>query len=248
MNVLAIGGSGFLGGLVLARLAENHRLRVYDRRPPGDPTLDYVIGDACDFNAVARAAEGMDAVLYMAMGRYVPYGTDYPSNVDALEQALDANVKGVFLSLHAARSAGVTHAVYTSSMSVYHDVDLTTRHFPDEEITPDAVDVYGFTKGLGEESCRNVWRLSGMSVNVLRLCWPLSETEWRARARPGVPILAMADSDIARLLDAALEYRAGFQIFNTSGDYENRIMSMSKVKRMLGWEPRMRPDPVEATP
>jgi nucleoside-diphosphate-sugar epimerase len=242
MNVLVVGGSGFLGGLVLSRLAERHRLRVYDRRPPADSSLDYVAGDACDFNAVAKAAAGMDAILYMAMGRYVPYGVDYTANVDALEQALDANVKGVFLSLHAARSAGVTHAVYTSSMSVYHDVDLTARRFPDEEITPDAVDVYGFTKRLGEESCRNAWRLSGMSVNVLRLCWPLSEQDWQARVRPGEPILPMADSDIARLLDAALAYRAGFQLFNTSGDYENRIMSMSKAKRLLGWEPLLRPE------
>jgi hypothetical protein len=60
-------------------------------------------------------------------------------------------------------------------------------------------------------------------------------------ARPGEPLLAMADSDIARLLDAALEYRAGFQVFNASGDYENRIMNMGKAKRLLGWEPRMRP-------
>jgi nucleoside-diphosphate-sugar epimerase len=245
MKVLVVGGSGFVGRMVLPQLAERHRLRVYDRRPPANASLDYVEGDACDFNAVARAVEGMDALLYMAMGRYVPYGVDYTANVDALEQALDANVKGVFLSLHAARSAGVTHAVYTSSMSVYHDVDLTARRFPDEEITPDAVDVYGFTKRLGEESCHNVWRLSGMSVNVLRLCWPLSETEWRERARPGEPILAMVDSDIARLLDAALGYRAGFQVFNVSGDYENRIMNMGKAKRLLGWEPLMRP---EATP
>ena len=46
---------------------------------------------------------------------------------------------------------------------------------------------------------------------------------------------------MARALLAALEYRNGFQAFQISGDYENKIMNMGKAKRLLGWEPLARP-------
>src|SRR5690348_6266151 len=112
MRVLVVGGSGYVGGLVLPFLARNHTLRVFDMRPPADSGLDYVAGNACDFEAVARAAEDRDALLYMAMGRYLPVGQPYHENVDALNSSLDANVKGLYLTLQAAHSAGVSHAVY----------------------------------------------------------------------------------------------------------------------------------------
>jgi hypothetical protein len=40
---------------------------------------------------------------------------------------------------------------------------------------------------------------------------------------------------------AALELQAGFQAFMISGDYEQKIMNMSKAKRFLNWEPLARP-------
>jgi hypothetical protein len=42
-------------------------------------------------------------------------------------------------------------------------------------------------------------------------------------------------------LRAALEYRAGFQAFSISGDYDQAQMSLAKAKRLLGWEPLARP-------
>jgi nucleoside-diphosphate-sugar epimerase len=233
MNVLVIGGSGYLGGLVLPALARRHALRVFDLRTPADPSWEYVEGSIGDLGALARAAEGVDALLYMAMGEKI---YDTPSGIIT---NLDASVKGVYLALYAAKEAGVTHAVYTSSMSVY--ADLRRRYFADEEITPDASDLYGFTKRLGEEVCRNATRAWGMSVNALRLCFPTPDDEWRATTRQGTPTLATSASDVASALLAALEYRGGFQAFMISGDYEQRIMDMSKARRLLGWAPQARP-------
>src|ERR1041385_5714955 len=93
MRVLVIGGSGYVAGLILPLLSQQHTIRVFDRRAPALPEADYVAGDVTDFDAVAKAAEGCDALLYMAMGRHIPIGKPYAEHVDALTSALDANVK-----------------------------------------------------------------------------------------------------------------------------------------------------------
>lgn len=235
MDVLVIGGAGYVGGLVLPLVAAQHRVRVFDMRPPAGGAWEYVAGAVGDLPALTRAAEGMDALLYMAMGEKV-----FDSDA-GITSNLEVNVKGVYLALEAAQRAGIRQAVYTSSMSVYGG-DLLQRYFPDEGLTPDAADLYGFTKRLGEEVCQNAARAWGMSVNALRLCYPTADAEWRAQTRRGTPTIATAASDVARALLAALAYSGGgFQAFMISGDYEQRLMNMGKARRLLGWEPLARP-------
>lgn len=235
MRVLVIGGSGYLGGLVLPFLAQRHALRVFDLRPPSDPDLEYVQGSVCDPVALADAALGMEAALYMAMGSPAPMG-----NALRDVNAFDVNVKGLHLALRAAHDAGIEHAVYTSSMSIYAGNGVG-RIGTGEDTPPDANNVYGFTKRLGEEVCRNACRAWGMSVNALRLFRPMSEDKWLAEAGKGEPTPWTTAEDTARALLVALEYRAGFQAFTISGDYEQRLLSLAKAKRLLGWEPLARP-------
>lgn len=234
MHVLVIGGSGYLGGLVLPIIAQQHRLRVFDMRPPIDPNWEYHAGSVGDYAALAQAAAGVDALLYMAMG-----GKAFET-IESVSSNFDVSVKGVYLALHAAHHAQVPHAVYTSSMSVYSG-ELTDRYFNDEDLTPDSTHFYGLTKRFGEEICRNATRQWGMSANALRLCFPIPDEVWQAEAQPGKPVLATAASDVARAILAALRYRAGFQAFTISGDYQQKIMNMSKAERMLGWRPEVRP-------
>lgn len=238
MRVLVIGGAGYVAGLTLPLLKRDFRFTIFDRALPqqnelGDIPL--IQGDVCDFAALVAACEGQEALLYMAMG-----SADW-SREEALTSAFDVNVKGLYLALEAAHRVGIEHAVYTSSMSVY-DGDLTKRYFPDEAITPDALHFYGFTKWLGEEVCRNACRRFGMTINALRLCHPIADKVWQEKTRPETPTIATAASDVARALKAALEYRgADFEAFMISGDYEQRLMNMRKARRLLGWEPQMRP-------
>jgi nucleoside-diphosphate-sugar epimerase len=174
LRVLVIGGSGYLGTLVIPFLAQNHDLRVFDPRPPADPSVEYVQGSACDPVALADGVLGMDAFLYMALGSHVPLdGYDW-GRIEAHADAFDVSVKGLYLALHAAHEASVNHAVYTSSLSVYDD-NGAGRYLSDEDLPPDSRHIYGFTKRLGEEVCRNACRASGMSVNALRLWLPVTE-------------------------------------------------------------------------
>ena len=234
MKVLVVGGSGHVGRLVLPYLAQQHSLRVFDLRAPVDPAWEYIAGDVNDLEALEHAAVGSDALLYMAMG-----SVHYQTTI-GITSNFDVNVKGVYLALHAAKQAGITHAVYTSSMSVYAE-NLDTRPQLGEDLPPDAGGLYGLTKRLGEEVCRNATREWGMSINALRLYLPLSEAEWQARARPDEPLFATTAEDVARALLAALEYRDGFQAFTITGDYAQQHMNMQKAKRLLGWEPLARP-------
>ncbi len=235
MRVLVIGGSGYVAGLVLPFLAEKHTLRVFDLALPTNPVYDYHQGSINDPAALLKAAEGMDALLYMAMG-ILNWDTDEGHN-----SSFDVNVKGVYLALRAAHLAGISHAVYTSSMSVYEG-DLFHRHFHDEDIAPDCSHLYGLTKRMGEESCRAASRTWGMTINALRLCLPQSEERWLAETKLGTPTIATTAPDLARALLAALEFKgAGFEAFTISGDYEQTCMNMSKARRLLHWEPLARP-------
>jgi nucleoside-diphosphate-sugar epimerase len=235
MNLLVIGGSGKVAGLVLPIIARHHTLRIFDRQPPASSAWEYHSGDVGDPDALARAVAGMDSLIYMAMG------TQRFHAAEMTTPSFDVNVKGVYMALEAAHNAGIPHAVYTSSMSVY-DGNLETRGFPDEDIPPDSSHIYGFTKRLGEECSRVASRKWGMSVNALRLCLPTAEEKWLADTRLGKPTIATTAGDVARAYLAALDYRGhGFNAFMISGDYENRLMNMSRAKHLLGWEPLARP-------
>jgi nucleoside-diphosphate-sugar epimerase len=234
MRILVVGGSGIVGSLVTPILAETHELRIFDLRPPQNGPYDYFQGDVTNYDELAKAVVGMDRLVYMAMG-ILDWET--PRGVAS---AYDVNVKGVHLALRAAHQAGINQAVYTSTMSIYYG-DLLQRHFSDEDLTPDAIELYGFTKRLGEEVCLNATRLWGMNVNALRLCHPTPEDKWTRETVLGTPTIATTANDVARAIIAALEFQAGFQAFMISGDYENKIMNMSKAKRLLGWEPLARP-------
>jgi nucleoside-diphosphate-sugar epimerase len=239
MQVLLVGGSGYVGGLVLPLLAKRHAVRVLDLRPPPD-AVDYLEGSATDYPTLRRAIEGVDAVVHCAMAPEEQLRT--PGGIAA---AFDVNVKSVQLTLLAARDAGVPHAVHISSLSVYRDV--TARRL-DETVPPDATDVYGLTKRLGEQVCRAATVEWGLSVTVLRLAWPTPDEVWpawakrkqprRIRAADGTPIEATAASDLAAALLAALDHRDGYQEFIISGDRSAGLWSTAKAREVLGWAPR----------
>jgi len=243
VRVLVVGGSGYVAGLMLPRLGERHEIRVLDPRP-ARAGVEYVVGDATDFDALLRAAEGMDAVVHCAMA-----GGDLESATGTAD-AFGVHVTSVHLTLRAAHEAGVPHVVHISSMSVYQD--LESRRL-DESDPPDALDVYGLTKRLGEQVCAAAAARWGLSVNVLRLTWPTPDEVWPLWGRrdepyqwyagDGRPIQATAASDLARAVLAALEYRDGLQVFTISGDRSAALWSTAKARELLGWEPTFKRDP-----
>lgn len=238
MRVLLVGGSGFVGSQVVPLLAARHELRLYDRRPPPYETdVEYVPGDVTDFAALAAAVDGVDALLYMAMGRSDRWGS--PENARA---HLEVATCGLHLALRAAHEAGIRHAVYTSSMSVYAfprpGQDRAGSRYPDESVPTDATDFYGLAKRLGEEVCRAAAAAWDLDVVALRLCHPTPDHAWPRTDDPVRATIATSSRDVARALLAALERRGhGFEAFAISGDAAERIVTLGRARTALGWEP-----------
>jgi nucleoside-diphosphate-sugar epimerase len=228
MRLLVVGGSGHVGRLVLSHLAGQTEVRVLDLVPPPEGPWEYVAGNASDGPLVASACAGVDVLVYMAMNTR----RDWDSPATARD-AFDVNVTALYACLRAAGEAGVRHAVYTSSMSVYEERD----RYPDESVPPDATHIYGLTKRLGEEVCRAWVRSSGSTVTVLRLCFPIADdapapTEPRFEATTHTRA-----SDVAAAMLAALDYRRGFEAFTISGDAAGEMTPLGKAGRLLGWRP-----------
>jgi nucleoside-diphosphate-sugar epimerase len=233
MKVLVIGGSGYLGKLVLPALADRHDISVMDVKSPPHGQWTFVEGSVEDYSALVSAMESTDALVYMAMGSAQHWGKP-----ESFGPAFDINVKGVYLALQAAHSAGVPHAVYTSSLSVYRHRDAP---YPLEEAPTDAVDFYGLSKRLGEEVCRAAVTQWGLTVTALRLCFPVPDSAWPKEGDAFATATSTSASDVARALLAALEYRNGFEAITISGDYEERWTRLEKARRLLDWAPLARP-------
>ena len=243
-SLLVVGGCGWLGTLVLPYLAETHDVAVLDLRPPGDPVygITYHEGDVRDFDLVTGLAYGADSLVYLASGPMTGWGT--PSTI---RQHFDTGVTGLHLALTAAHGAGVTHAVYGSSMSVYRRILPRTGEpasadqlgsFPDESTPPDAGDFYGLAKRLGEQVCRTATAEWSMDTVALRFTLPTPDADWPRRGSLFEETVSTRASDTAAAIEAAVGYRGhGFDAFAISGDTTGAVMSLGKAKRLLGWEP-----------
>ncbi|MDO4075804.1 NAD-dependent epimerase/dehydratase family protein [Clavibacter michiganensis] len=121
MIVLVTGASGMLGRAVAERLASaGHAVRTFQRQPSGlstsgaEPVPGAVVdhrGSVTDPAAVARAVDGVDAVVHLAAKVSLAGDSDDFRAV---------NVEGTRGLLRAARAAGVTRFVHVSSPSVAH--------------------------------------------------------------------------------------------------------------------------------
>ena len=229
MRLLVIGGSGYVGRMVLPYLAREHQVRVFDLVEPPPGPWEHVLGDVQDMDAVISGSAKADALVYMAMN---PQSD--PGSLRTVASAFDVNVKGLYLSLWAAAKCGVPHAVYTSTLSVYKDRE---GRYPDESVPPDATDYYGLTKRFGEQVCEAWVSEGGISVTALRLCYP---TDDEAPAPTGAGLRATAftrASDVAGAMLAALEYRNGFSVFTISGDATEQVTRLTRAKELLHWQP-----------
>lgn len=249
MRILMIGGSGYVGSLMLPALAARHELRVLDPLAP-QGAHDHITGSALDPAALATALSGTEAVVHAAMGRRSE--TDWP--FPDLPSAFEVNVASVYATLAAAHEANVNRVVLIGSMSVFSNdpVRLPDRRL-DETHEPDATDLYGVTKRLAEQVGRIAAEAHDLTVTVLRLSWPTPDDAWPRWALPvepepvqitradGTPFPALAGSDLASAVEAALtRTTGGFEVFHIHGEDSQGRWTTAKARDQLGWVPKRR--------
>lgn len=126
MNILVLGGTGFIGShLVDALLADGQQVRVLSRNPEqyrsSLPEVDYRFGDFLDASLLAKSLEGIDTVIH-ALSTTVP-GTsnknpreDIHSNLEGTVGLLDAMVRGGTQRLIFLSSGGTVYGNTTANL------------------------------------------------------------------------------------------------------------------------------------
>ncbi len=116
MRVLVTGGTGFVGSHAAHALqSAGHTLRLLARSRdkvervfPGAAPEDVVIGDVTDPTAVAKALDGVDAVVHCAAVVAI--------ETRRAQEVLDTNLRAVELVVGGAAERGVGAIVYVSSL------------------------------------------------------------------------------------------------------------------------------------
>ena len=190
-TILITGGAGFVGSnLADALLADGHSVTVFDslvrpgtelnlewlrERYPG--TLEVVLADVRDAQAVAVAAAEADVIYHLAGQVAVTTSVDDPRS------DFEVNAVGTFNVLEAARASGRRPiVVFTSTNKVYggmEDVEIVKqetryayRDLPGGVPESRALDFhspYGCSKGAADQYVRDYARIYGVPTVVFRM-------------------------------------------------------------------------------
>ena len=169
MKVAVIGAAGWVGRAVLENFAGRHQVRALDynpqawdvyRRFDGDWDGEKVYGDIADFQAVNSALQGMAGVVNLAA--YFGYEEAPEDNVNPFL----INVKGMWNVLESARRRKLRRVVHIGSCVVQHPDGV----FLSSEVRSKEGSLYGITKRLQEEVCRQFHDAYGLRIIVFRPC------------------------------------------------------------------------------
>ncbi len=149
MNVLVIGGSGFIGSHVSDALSDaGHKVTVFDNRPSTylREGQDFVLGDMLNREQLTSAVRGHDVVYNFAGIPHLDVGLDHP--IETVEQ----NILGTVVTLEASKQAGIKRYVYASTVYVYSE----------------AGSFYRCSKQAAELYIEEYQRLHGLDYTILR--------------------------------------------------------------------------------
>jgi nucleoside-diphosphate-sugar epimerase len=155
-TILVTGGSGYFGTVLVEQArSAGHRVRIFDLNPPTGTGAEFVQGDVRDRAAVRTATEGVDIVLHNVA--QVPLAKDRH-----LFEAV--NVGGTANVLLAARDAGASKVVHTSSSAVF---GIPQSNPVTEETPPRPLEAYGRAKLRAELLCHDAVA-GGLDVTIVR--------------------------------------------------------------------------------
>jgi UDP-glucose 4-epimerase len=145
------GGKGFIG---------SHLIRALEAEGIDAISVDIQDGqDVRDTKALTALFRGMDFVFHLAALPRVQYSIEHPFETN------EANVEGTLSVLIAARDAGVSRVINTSSSSVFGDQTEMPLH---EGLSANPLSPYALQKYVGELYCQLFSKVYGLPTVSLR--------------------------------------------------------------------------------
>lgn len=162
MKVLLTGGSGFVGNRVCQELVRRgHQVVAPLRRPlslaGAQTSLIGDLGPDTDWSASLR---GCDVVVHCAARAHILQDR----SVDPVEEFRRINRDGTFRLAQQARTVGVQHFLFISTIKVNGETTPLDKPFRAED-PPNPQDAYSLAKAEAEEALRS---LGGMTVTIVR--------------------------------------------------------------------------------
>ncbi len=215
MRVLITGAGGNLGRATIPALREaGHEPVAFDFRPI-DESVESIVGDVRDADAVAKAVDGCDAVVHAAALHGI-HLAHWPAR-----DFFSINVDGAFNVFEAAAGASIDRVVLASTMGVYGrslEAPSDAWAWVHEGLPTLPTDVYGASKVLAEELGRYNGRIGRMRVVALRfgMYVPASFEHYGFRLLFG----GVDERDVAHSVLVALDHDpdGGFDAFDIMAD------------------------------
>ena len=220
MRILITGASGAVGTVLVKGLRDRYSLRGFDRVPM-DELDDMVVGELTDFEVVARATHGMEAVVHLAGN---------PLGSAPWEEILNSNIIGTYNLFEAARQSGVRRVVFASRaglLAPYPEEITRTIDMP-----PRPESYYSISKVFGENlgyMYASQFGLECVSVRIgnVRADRPQAEHPHH-----------LSHADLVRVFERAviqpeIEYEVVFGV--SGGDWP--LYDLEHGRRVIGYEP-----------
>ncbi len=169
---LVTGGAGFIGSNLVQRLLrEGEKVRVMDNFSTGkwenlkdlyceDNSLEIVIEDIRNLEALKEATSGMNYVIHLAALSSVAESVEDPVSYNSV------NIEGTLNVLIASREEKVKKVVYISSSAVYGDSPELPKK---EDMKSEPLSPYAVSKLAGEYYCRSFHSIYKLGTVILRL-------------------------------------------------------------------------------
>ena len=227
LPILVTGGAGFIGSnLIDALVARGYAVRVLDNLStgkrgnlPDDGSVELIVGDVADAQAMRSAVQGCRAVVHLAAVASVQASVDDPVGTH------QSNLVGTLNLCEAMRETGVRRVVFASSAAIYGN---NGEGQPIDEDTPKApLTPYAADKLASEHYLDFYRRQHGLEPAVFRffnIYGPRQDPSspysgvisiFTERAQKGLPIAVYGDGqqtrdflyvgDLVELLLQALE-------------------------------------------
>lgn len=275
-----VGGASLVGSATAAALLARGaaEVRLFDNfsfgsdeaiaEVKGDSRVKVVPGDVMKLQQVLPALDGVDGVIQLAAFMTISMDRDPWGG-------LDVNIRGVQNVLEACRVDRVRKVVFASSNAVYGYgpgvmgdlVEATPFHSAG---APPAAILYGASKLIGEQLCRDAFRRHGQDYVVLRYSTVYGERQ-HYRAANALYIIETLDAivrgerpkvvgdgsetkhfvyvgDLARANCLALEADATDLAVNASGPAPVTTLELVKLVAELAGRPDLAPELVPPDP